>query len=170
MLPILDPADPVAARGPARALGLAFQLTNFIRDVAEDVRRGRVYLPRRDLARFGVTRGEVERAAATRTATPALRALVAYEIGRARAHYAAAATGLPLLGSDSRTCIHTALHLYGAILDEVERAGHDVFRRRAVVPAGRRLRVVARCLLDRPGRAAVTGTGPARAACAKLDG
>lgn len=59
MLPILDHADPVAAREPARQLGPAFQLTNFVRDVAEDLGRGRVYLPQADLARFGVSRADL---------------------------------------------------------------------------------------------------------------
>ena len=57
MLPVLEAADPVPAREPARQLGLAFRLTDFIRDVAEDLRRGRVYLPVADLARFGVAPG-----------------------------------------------------------------------------------------------------------------
>ena len=63
MLPILGSSDPVAAREPARQLGFAFQLTNFIRDVAEDLDRGRTYLPDEDLAKFGVTREELAEAA-----------------------------------------------------------------------------------------------------------
>jgi 15-cis-phytoene synthase len=94
MLPILDPADPVAAREPARQLGLAFQLTNFIRDVAEDLGRGRVYLPQADLARFGVSRADLHRAVGAGGCSPAVRELIAFEVGRARDHYAAAAPGL----------------------------------------------------------------------------
>ena len=70
MLPILDPLDAAAAREPARQLGLAFQLTNFIRDVAEDLGRGRIYLPLADLERFGVDREDLHRAAADRRADP----------------------------------------------------------------------------------------------------
>ncbi|BCB77495.1 phytoene/squalene synthase family protein [Phytohabitans flavus] len=151
MLPILEPADRALAREPARQLGLAFQLTNFIRDVAEDLDRDRVYLPRADLAIFGLTRADLRAAADRRAATPAIKALVAYEVGRAREHYASAAPGVPMLAPTSQACIRAAFHLYGGILDEVQRAGHDVFTRRAVVPNRRRLAMVARCLLTPPG-------------------
>lgn len=70
MLPILGSSDPAAAREPARQLGFAFQLTNFIRDVAEDLDRGRTYLPDEDLAKFGVTREELADARARGHATP----------------------------------------------------------------------------------------------------
>ncbi len=161
MLPILESLDPAAAREPARQLGLAFQLTNFIRDVAEDYRRGRIYLPQRDLERFGVTRHEVGEAVARGRATDALRALIAFEVARAREHYAAAAPGIPLLVPSSQACIRTAFHLYAGILDEVERAGYDVFTARAVVPMRRRLRVVARCLATPPGTPVVLRSGEA---------
>ena len=151
MLPLLEPTDPLAAREPARQLGLAFQLTNFIRDVAEDLARGRVYLPMADLATFGVTRADLSRAARLRSADPALRALVAFEVDRARAHYAAAAGGIPLLAPASQACIRTAYHLYAGILDEVTSAHHDVFARRAVVPRHRRLHTALRCLLRKGG-------------------
>ena len=147
MLPVLEPSDPVAAREPARQLGFAFQLTNFIRDVAEDLARDRIYLPRADLARFEVTPEDLRRAAAARRSTPRIRALIAYEVGRARAHYAAAAPGIRMLAATSRPCISTAFHVYGAILDEVERARYEVFAGRAVVPTHRRLRLLAHALL-----------------------
>ncbi len=149
MLPILEPSDPVAAREPARQLGLAFQLTNFIRDVSEDLDRGRVYLPRADLALFGLGRADLARAAADRRATPAIRALIGYEIARARTHYAAAEPGIPLLDKGSRACIRTAFRVYGAILDEVERDGRDPFIRRAVVPRRRRLGLLLGALAGR---------------------
>jgi 15-cis-phytoene synthase len=144
MLPVLAPTHPSAAREPARQLGLAFQLTNFIRDVGEDLDRGRLYLPQKDLARFGVTREDLVEAARHRRATPAIRDLIGYETQRAREHYAAAAPGIPMLARTSRTCIRTAFLVYGAILDEVEAAGHDVFARRAVVSRSRKLRLLAR--------------------------
>jgi len=140
MLPILGAADPAAAREPARQLGLAFQLTNFIRDVAEDLDRGRVYLPGEDLDRFGVDRADL----AAPTAGPAVRRLIAHEVGRARAHYAAALPGIALLEPASRACVRTAHALYGRILDEVVRAGYDVLVRRATVPNWRRLTIAAR--------------------------
>jgi len=151
MLPILEPADPAPAREPARQLGFAFQLTNFIRDVAEDLGRGRVYLPEEDLDRFGVTRSDLHRAAVRRRAGPAIKALVGYQVSRARAHYAAAAPGVPMLARNSQACIRAAYHLYAGILDEIERADFDVFARRAVVPNRQRLGVALRCLLTPAG-------------------
>jgi phytoene synthase len=151
MLPVLEADDPVAAREPARQLGLAFRLTNFIRDVAEDLDRGRLYLPAEDLDRFGVTRAHLAADAARGTASAPVTALLEYEVQRARRHYAAAAPGVIMLAPTSQACIRTAYRLYGGILDEVVSAGYDVFRRRAVVPRARRLRVALRCLLTPAG-------------------
>jgi 15-cis-phytoene synthase len=153
MLPILGSSDPAAAREPARQLGLAFQLTNFIRDVGEDLERRRVYLPQEDLARFGVAPADLVAAAAARRATPPIKELIGYEVQRARAHYAAAAAGIPLLDPSSQACIRAAYHIYGAILTEVERQDNDVLVGRAVVPRLRRLAMAARCLATRDGRA-----------------
>lgn len=150
MLPILlapdDGRGPVpgaltaAAREPARQLGLAFQLTNFIRDVAEDLGRGRVYLPGADLDRFGVHRYEL----AAPSAGPAVRQLIAFEIERARAHYRAALPGLAMLPPRSRRCVRVAHAVYGGILGRVEQAGCDVLVGRAVVPRHQRAVAVAR--------------------------
>jgi 15-cis-phytoene synthase len=148
MLPILGADDPVAARQPARELGLAFQLTNFIRDVGEDLDRGRVYLPQKDLAEYGVSPDDLR----AKVTTPPVRRLIAFEIERARDHYARAAAGIPLLAPASQACIRTAYRLYGGILDEVIRAGYDVFARRATVPNRRRLAVFGASLVTPPGR------------------
>jgi phytoene synthase len=147
MLPILlapddgrgpVPASAVAlAREPARQLGLAFQLTNFIRDVAEDLIRERVYLPAADLERFGVHQDDL----AAPSASPAVRRLVAFEIGRARAHYRDAVPGLAVLPTRSRRCVRLAYEVYGGILGRIEQADWDVLAGRAVVP--RRQRAVA---------------------------
>jgi phytoene synthase len=147
MLPILGSSDPVAAREPARQLGLAFQLTNFIRDVSEDLDRGRTYLPDEHLAAFGLARADLE----GRESTPQIKALVRYEVSRAREHYAAAAPGIPLLDRASQACMRTAFQLYGGILDEIVAADYDVFSRRATVPHRRRAAVAVRSLLTRPG-------------------
>ncbi|MBO3744125.1 phytoene/squalene synthase family protein [Actinoplanes flavus] len=147
MLPILGSSDPVAAREPARQLGFAFQLTNFIRDVAEDLERGRVYLPEEHLDEFGVTR----RTLRDGVATPAVKALIKAEVARAREHYAQAAPGIPLLEPTSQACMRTAFQLYGGILDEIEAIDYDVFGRRATVPHHRRAAVAVRSLLTRPG-------------------
>ncbi len=159
MLPLLQPSDRGLAREPARQLGFAFQLTNFIRDVAEDLDRGRVYLPVADLRRFGVTRADLRAAADRRAATPAIRELIRFEMGRAREHYAAAAPGIPMLAPNSQACIRAAFHLYAGILNEVRQARYDVFVRRAVVPNRRRLSTVARCLLTPAGTPVNAATG-----------
>ncbi len=145
MLPILGSSDPAAAREPARQLGLAFQLTNFIRDVSEDLDRGRIYLPLADLSKFDLAPVDL------RPGVERVKDLIAYEVGRAREHYALAAPGIPLLEPASQACMRTAFQLYGGILDEVEAAGYDVFARRATVPNRRRAAVAVRSLLTRPG-------------------
>jgi phytoene synthase len=143
MAPILESPDPGRAREHARQLGFAFQLTNFIRDVAEDLERGRVYLPAADLERFGVTRADL----APGPPSAAVRALLAFEIDRARGHYRAAGDGIGLLAPSSRPAIRTALVLYGEILDQVERADYAVLQGRVRVPNRRRLAVAARNLV-----------------------
>ncbi len=137
MLPLLRPADPGAAAEPARALGIAFQLTNFLRDVGEDLARGRLYLPLEDLAAHGVTRADLERGAHT----PAVRDLMAFQVRRARDWYAAAAPGVAMLHPESRPAIAAATRLYAGILDEVERSDYRVLDRRARVGRATRLRV-----------------------------
>ena len=139
MLPILGARDPAAAREPARHLGFAFQLTNFIRDVGEDLALGRIYLPAKDLAEYGVTPEDLRASVVT---TP-VRRLIACEIERARWHYRMAAPGIPMLDATSQPCIRAAFRMYRRILDEVVANGYDVFTRRAVVPRRRRLAIVA---------------------------
>ncbi|MEW9531263.1 phytoene/squalene synthase family protein [Microbispora sp. NPDC049125] len=144
MLPILEPLPHAAdrAREPARQLGLAFQLTNFIRDVSEDLARGRIYLPLADLDKFGVAEADL----AARRATPAVRELVAFEADRARDHYRQALEGIDMLAPSSRPCVRAAYELYSGILHQVEAAGHDVLAGRARVPRRRRLAIFARHL------------------------
>lgn len=137
-LPILEPLDPGAVE-PARQLGDAFQLTNFLRDVGEDLDRGRVYLPQEDLRRFGAS-------ATARTVDQPWIDLMRFEIDRTRALYAASDRGLHLLPPSSARCIRAARVLYGEILDRIEGQGFDVFSRRARVPAWRKAVVVASSL------------------------
>lgn len=134
MLPLLGPLDD-RARDHAIALGEAFQLANFIRDVGEDLQRGRIYLPTDDLDRFGVTVDDL----AAGVVTPAVRALLRYEIERTRRLYRFAAQGVRLVRPESRPCLVTAIRLYGGILDEVEQADYQVLTGRVAVP--RRTRV-----------------------------
>jgi phytoene synthase len=141
MLSILGRADPGTRwdvlESHAIDLGTAFQLTNFLRDIAEDLRRGRVYIPEESLHRFGVDR---ERLARGRVDEP-IRNLLAWEIERARRLYAKAAPGVDLVHPTSRDCLRTALTLYSDILNEIERADYDVFTRRVRVRLPRRAAV-----------------------------
>ena len=146
MLPVLEPTSP-AATAPARSLGLAFQLTNFLRDVGEDLDRGRVYMPQEDLDRFGVD-------ITLRRATPEWQAFLAYEIERNRALYAFADTGIALLPPRSARCVGTARVLYSRILDRIEAADYDVFSTRARVPTWRKAATAARILVAGPPKAA----------------
>ena len=143
MLPLLEPADPEAASLPARRLGEAFQLTNFLRDVAEDMRRGRVYLPEEDLDRFGVRRRDL-----LPGPTPAhVVDLLQFEIERARALYRAAEPGIDMVAVTSRDCLRTAYTLYAGILDAIEHADYQVLDRRITVPVRTRVRVAAPALV-----------------------
>jgi phytoene synthase len=138
MVPVLEPLVPREVAEPYAAdLGVAFQLSNFIRDVGEDLRRGRVYLPLEDLDAFGVTRGHLEHG----VVDGPVRRLLAFEVARARELYRSARSGVRLLHPTSRPCIETALALYGGILDEVEAADHDVLSQRVSVGPVTRARV-----------------------------
>jgi phytoene synthase len=136
MLPILEPVAPEAG-ARARALGEAFQMSNFIRDVGEDLRRGRVYLPQEDLEAFGVTREALERG----VVTAPVRELIRFEITRTRALYAFAEPGIDMLHPTSRDCVRTAFVLYREILDAVEAAHYQVLTQRVSVPLSRRVAV-----------------------------
>jgi 15-cis-phytoene synthase len=141
MLPILGRADAGTRwdvlESHAIDLGTAFQLTNFLRDVAEDLRRGRVYLPEESLHRFGVDRDRLARGRVDES----IRNLLAWEIERARGLYASAAPGIELVEPTSRDCLRTAFRLYAEILDEIERADYDVFSGRVQVGLARRAAV-----------------------------
>jgi phytoene synthase len=136
MVPILEPSSP-EAYARAKDLGVAFQLANFIRDVGEDLHRGRVYLPLDELAQHGVTRDVLER----RVATPAVKAALAEQIARVRALEESSRPGIAMLSPDSQPCIEAARVLYCGIVDEVERIDYEVFDKRATVPLRRRLAV-----------------------------
>ncbi|HEV2890142.1 MAG TPA: phytoene/squalene synthase family protein [Frankiaceae bacterium] len=132
-VPVLGPLDE-GAYAYAEDLGVGFQLANFVRDVGEDLRRGRVYLPGEDLAAFGLTRRDL----ATGVVDGRVRRLLAFEVARAREVLRSAEPGIRLLHPTSRDCVRTALVLYGGILDAVERADYRVLDRRVSVGIGRR--------------------------------
>jgi len=136
MLPILEPSQPEAF-GHARDLGIAFQLSNFLRDVNEDLDRGRVYIPQEDIRKFGADPWD-------RRCTAAWRDLMAFEIARTRAYYESADLGVPMLPPRSARCIRGARILYSGILEEIEAADYDVFTRRVRVPTWKKLAVAFR--------------------------
>jgi phytoene synthase len=145
VLPVLGTAPGVAreeAAPHAIALGEAFQLTNFLRDVAEDVDRGRVYLPADAMAAHGVTRGQL----AEKRHDARFAALMREMVAVVRRRYDDAAPGTPLLAPESRDCVRAATDLYSGILTEIERADYRVLDRRVRVSGPRRLAVFARRL------------------------
>jgi len=129
MIPILEPSDPEAYER-AKDLGVAFQLANFIRDVNEDLDRGRVYLPLDELARFGVTRADLEK----RELTPEIKAALRHQIDRVRRLDLESKPGIEMLHPSSRDCIEAARVLYCGIADRVEEIDYQVFTKRAKVP------------------------------------
>jgi phytoene synthase len=136
MVPILEPTS-AEAYDRATDLGVAFQLANFIRDVGEDLDRGRVYLPLDELQQFGVTRHDLE----ARVVTPGLKEALAFQVQRVRQLEERSRPGVYLLAPTSRDCIEAARVLYCGIVDEVERNDYDVFTKRAKVPVRKRLAV-----------------------------
>ncbi|MEI6249930.1 MAG: phytoene/squalene synthase family protein [Actinomycetes bacterium] len=136
MVPILEPLSPDAIKA-AQSLGVAFQLANFIRDVNEDLDRGRVYLPMAELAEHGVTRADLEK----RVLTPNIVDALKFQISRVRQLQEEARGGIALLHPTSRPCIEAASELYCGIVDEVEKINYDIFNRRAKTSTWRRLGV-----------------------------
>lgn len=122
---------------PAEKLGIAFQLANFIRDVGEDLERGRVYLPMAELRSYGVSRDMLER----RSLTPQIIEALKFQIGRVRDLQNEANLGISLLSPDSQACIRAASELYCGIVDEVEKIDYQVFTTRAKTSTWRRARV-----------------------------
>ncbi|MBV9139878.1 MAG: phytoene/squalene synthase family protein [Pseudonocardiales bacterium] len=157
VLPVLGTVVPRERAEPhAAALGVAFQITNFLRDVGEDLDRGRVYLPTDELASFGVDRALLGWCRHTGRPDPRVRRALAYLVARTRAIYRRAEPGIPMLAPVSRDCVATAFRLYSGILDEIEAAGYHVLARRVAVPPQRRLAValpgLSRALLARAMR------------------
>jgi phytoene synthase len=124
MAPLLG--VPERHRSGYGSLGVAFQHANFIRDVREDAKLGRIYLPGEERSRFGVPDADF----AAPTASPALRALVEHEVGRARALFAAAAPAVAAAPASVRPGVRFACAAYESVLDRVEAAGYDVLGRR----------------------------------------
>lgn len=121
-------------------LGVALQLTNILRDVGEDWRAGRLYLPREELAAFGLTEDDL----AAGRVDDRWRSFMRFQIRRTRRLYEEAWPGIGLLHADGRLAIAVAAGVYRAILDEIEAHDYDVFRRRAHVSTWGKLRLLPR--------------------------
>jgi len=135
MLPILEPSDYDVALPHARDLGNAFQLTNFLRDIDEDLDRGRQYVPLEDSRKFAVDLAE-------RRVTPEFVELMRFEIDRCRELYRSAEVGISMLPDRSAKCVGAAHTLYGRILDEIEQQDYDVFESRASVSTVEKAKLV----------------------------
>ena len=136
--------DP-AAEPLAEQCGLAFQLTNIIRDVKEDAAMGRVYLPAEDLAKFGLSAAEL-------LSTPdsaRFRPLLALEADRARELYHAGEQLIPYISEDSRPALWVLVNIYRRLLDKIAANQYDVFRGKVSLTVSEKLRVLARGFLQR---------------------
>ncbi|MEP6559648.1 MAG: squalene/phytoene synthase family protein, partial [Nakamurella sp.] len=128
----------------AADLGVAFQLTNFIRDVGEDLRLGRIYLPLESLRMFGIDREHLEKGVVDEP----VRRLLKREITRARGFYGRAEPGIGMLAPGARGCVRAAFQLYGDILTAVEDADYQVFGPRIRVSRARRAQIAAGTMSD----------------------
>jgi phytoene synthase len=127
----------------AERCGVAFQLTNILRDVREDAEHGRVYLPAEDLQRFGVKTGELSGAAVS----PALQSLLAFEAERARGYYSESEPLLDMVHSGSRASLRALIGIYSRLLERISSSGYEVLRERVRVPAWEKIWILARCAI-----------------------
>lgn len=130
------------AREAAVDCGTAFQLTNILRDLQEDAAQGRVYVPGEDLARFGLTAADLARGARD----DRFRALMQFEVARAREYYGRARSLSDYLDPPGKPILETMLRIYGGLLDEIERRGYDVFTRRIELSRWRKICMAAHTL------------------------
>jgi phytoene synthase len=139
VLPVFGSHDP-PARQAGEACGIAFQLTNILRDVKEDAQLGRIYLPTEDLTRFGVSENDIM----DHRYTPAFVRLMQFEAERARQYYARARPLLELVPPDSRATLAVMMDIYRRLLDKIEAARFDVFADRVRLSVAEKLWIVAR--------------------------
>ncbi|ODQ95902.1 phytoene/squalene synthase family protein [Mycolicibacterium holsaticum] len=148
LLPVLGTVGPREEAAPyAAALGKAFQLTNFLRDVDEDLQRGRVYLPADELAAHHVDRDVLSWCHDHRRTDVRVRRALVEQHATTRRTYEYAQQGIAMLAPRSRPCISAALTLYSQILDRIEALDYAIFSQRATVGNARRVRVAAAGLL-----------------------
>lgn len=146
-------SDPAAFR-PARQCGIAFQLTNILRDLKEDAAAGRVYLPQEDLARFDYTVEDLRQG----VRDSRFVALMQFEIARAELFYAEAETLGQWLTPDGRAALAAMTGIYRDVLDQIKRRGGDVFSRRVRVSRWRKLKIAAQSLAGALAGAALRPT------------
>ncbi|HUK82041.1 MAG TPA: presqualene diphosphate synthase HpnD [Verrucomicrobiae bacterium] len=137
VLPIFGYKDD-GAKMPAEACGIAFQLTNILRDVKEDAGLGRIYLPREDLKCFGVQEADIMNS----QTTPQFVELMKFEAARARQYYAKAQPLLDMIAPDSRGTLAVMMRIYGGILDKIERRNFAVFDDKVRLSAAEKLWIV----------------------------
>ncbi len=129
----------------AEDLGIAMQLTNILRDVAEDRERGRIYLPSEEMETFGYSEADLRASRCNQ----AFRAMMRYQVERARQYYRQSLPGIPLLHTDGRFAVEISAAVYSGILHRIEAMDYDIFAQRAVVPAWRKYSITARALAGR---------------------
>lgn len=137
--------DDPRALGLAEQCGIAFQLTNIIRDVREDASSGRVYLPAEDLARFGVTPEEL----AASVTTPEIRQLLEFEAARARAYYERSRPLIAMMEEDSQPALWALIEIYSGLLRRIAERGYDVMPKRIALSTSEKLGVLGRAWLRR---------------------
>ena len=130
----------------AEKCGIAFQLTNILRDIREDAARGRIYLPAEDLARFGVTGDDIRGG----VRTPEFIDLMDFETARARQYYKESQPLVGLVDRRSRASLTALISIYSRLLDRIERSNYDVFTRRISLSAWEKSWIVVRALLVGP--------------------
>lgn len=143
MVSILGAEDEKAFEG-AEKLGVAFQLANFIRDIGEDLDRGRIYIPQDELLEHGVNEYMLQR----RILTPQIVSLLKFQIARVRNLQAEADATINFLDRESQPCIRAASKLYCGIVDEIEKIEYEIFKVRATTSMYRRIRVASFALIQ----------------------
>jgi phytoene synthase len=132
----------------AVACGRAFQLTNILRDVAEDARQGRCYLPRQDLRRFGLSEADLQMS----EVNPRFRDLMAFEAAWARTEFARARHLIPLCHPPGRPILDAMIRTYAALLDAIETQGYDVFTRRIALGRWKKVAIASTAVLRHRAR------------------
>ncbi len=144
--------ESIQAEQLAEHTGVAFQLTNILRDVREDAERGRVYLPLDELARSGVQVEQLARATQTASSSPealspAIKAVLTAEIERAQRYYASGAALIPLIDKDAQPAMRVLVTIYRRLLERIAADPEAVFEKRVSVPTGEKLAILGRGLV-----------------------